>query len=376
MRNKTGDAPSSPRGKRTEKPASTTARTKKKSVNKTPVGGKVTDKTAVPRSRKLQQDKIPTDTSAKDKSTKDTAVVANGVAKPRRAAATKVEATEKLQKLLARAGFGSRRQLEAWVSEGRITVNGKVATLGDRAALTDKICVDGKAISVQRLEGPRVRVLLYNKPIGEICTRSDPEGRPTIFERMPPLEKGRWIAVGRLDINTSGLMIITSDGELANKLMHPSAQIDREYLVRVMGAVDNDMLQRLRDGVELDDGMAKFTDISIMHKNDSESINRWYCCTVMEGRNREVRRLWESQGLRVSRLKRVRYGPVSLANKLPEGRWQELLPAELAILYKEAGLPVPEMAPLTPKDREKLKREQRKPMMSRSTTRMSDKHRC
>lgn len=286
------------------------------------------------------------------------------VSKPRKAA--EPVATEKLQKLLARAGFGSRRALETWITEGRITLNGKVATLGDRAELTDKICVDGKPISMQRLEGPRVRVLLYNKPIGEICTRSDPEGRPTIFERLPPLEKGRWIAVGRLDINTSGLLIITSDGELANKLMHPSAQIDREYLVRVMGAVDNEMLQRLRDGVELDDGLAKFTDVTAMHKQDeNESINNWYCCTLMEGRNREVRRLWESQGLRVSRLKRVRYGPVFLANKLPEGRWQELMPGELAILYQEAGLPVPEISPLTPKDKEKLQRELRKPMRPR-----------
>lgn len=275
-------------------------------------------------------------------------------------------ATEKLQKLLARAGFGSRRALETWISEGRVTINGKVATLGDRAALNDKICVDGKPVSMQRLEGPRVRVLLYNKPIGEICTRSDPEGRPTIFERLPPLERGRWIAVGRLDINTSGLLIITSDGELANKLMHPSAQIDREYLVRVMGAVDNEMLQRLRDGVELDDGLAKFTDVTAMHKTDEkESINNWYCCTLMEGRNREVRRLWESQGLRVSRLKRVRYGPVFLANKLPEGRWQELMPGELAILYQEAGLPVPEINALTPKDKEKMQRELRKPMRPR-----------
>lgn len=292
-----------------------------------------------------------------------------GVEKSKRTPASKPKkvtesaTTEKLQKLLARAGFGSRRALETWITEGRITLNGKVATLGDRAELTDKICVDGKPVSMQRLEGPRVRVLLYNKPLGEICTRSDPEGRPTIFERLPPLEKGRWIAVGRLDINTSGLLIITSDGELANKLMHPSAQIDREYLVRVMGAVDKEMLQRLRDGVELDDGLAKFTDVSPMHKQDdeNESINNWFCCTLMEGRNREVRRLWESQGLRVSRLKRVRYGPVFLANKLPEGRWQELLPGELAILYQEAGLRVPEISPLTPKDKEKLQREARKP---------------
>jgi 23S rRNA pseudouridine2605 synthase len=251
------------------------------------------------------------------------------------------------------------------VAEGRITVNGKLATLGDRATLSDKICVDGKNISATRLAGPRVRVLLYNKPIGEICTRSDPEGRPTIFEHLPSLEKGRWIAVGRLDINTSGLLILTSDGELANRLMHPSAQIDREYLVRVMGAVDADMLQRLREGVELDDGVARFTDVGLLHKEESESINRWYCCTLMEGRNREVRRLWESQGLRVSRLKRVRFGPVSLANKLPEGRWQELKPGEMAILYQEAGLPVPPISALTPADKEVMKRELRKPMKSR-----------
>lgn len=293
-------------------------------------------------------------------------VVAKVAGKKARTTAKTAEiaSTEKLQKLLARAGFGSRRELETWVSEGRVTINGKLATLGDRASVSDKICVDGKPVSMQRLEGPRVRVLLYNKPVGEICTRSDPERRPTIFDRLPPLEKGRWVAVGRLDLNTSGLMLITSDGELANKLMHPSAQIDREYLVRVMGAVDNDMLQRLRDGVELEDGLAKFTDVAPMHKDDSDSINRWYCCTLMEGRNREVRRLWESQGLKVSRLKRVRYGPVFLANKLPEGRWQELTPGELAILYQEAGLPVPKIDALTPKDKEQMKREQRRPMRS------------
>lgn len=285
--------------------------------------------------------------------------------KPSKNTVSAAPATEKLQKLLARAGFGSRRELETWIAEGRITVNGKLATLGDRATLSDKICVDGKNISATRLAGPRVRVLLYNKPIGEICTRSDPEGRPTIFEYLPSLEKGRWIAVGRLDINTSGLLILTSDGELANRLMHPSAQIDREYLVRVMGAVDADMLQRLREGVELDDGVARFTDVGLLHKEESESINRWYCCTLMEGRNREVRRLWESQGLRVSRLKRVRFGPVSLANKLPEGRWQELKPGEMAILYQEAGLPVPPISALTPADKEVMKRELRKPMKSR-----------
>ena len=274
--------------------------------------------------------------------------------------------TEKLQKLLARAGFGSRRELEQWLTAGRITLNGKVAKLGDRGQLTDKICIDGKPISNARLQGPRTRVILYNKPVGEICTRNDPEGRPTIFDRLPPLEKGRWIAVGRLDLNTSGLLIITSDGELANKLMHPSAQIDREYLVRVMGEVDADMLKRLREGVELDDGTAKFTDVAALRRDESESINRWYACTLMEGRNREVRRMWESQGVRVSRLKRVRFGPVTLASKLAEGRWQELLPNEMAILYREAGLPVPSLQALTPSDRAQQKREHNKAFKGRA----------
>ncbi len=352
MRKNSGDT-SVPRGERRTSPK--------------PAGKSATGRSAPVKTEKRVERKSRTATT-------EAALPAAG--KNRRPVAAPVTPTEKLQKLLARAGFGSRRELETWVAEGRITINGKQATLGDRAALTDKICVDGKPVSMQRLEGPRVRVLLYNKPIGEICTRSDPEKRPTIFDRLPPLEKGRWIAVGRLDLNTSGLLIITSDGELANKLMHPSAQIDREYLVRVMGAVDNDMLQRLRDGVELDDGPAKFSDVAPMHKDDSDSINRWYCCTIMEGRNREVRRLWESQGLRVSRLKRVRYGPVSLAGKLPEGRWQELTPGELAILYQEAGLPVPTIAALTPKDKEKMKREQRKPMLSRaSNSRAPDRRR-
>ena len=325
-----------------------------------------TDRTNAPAPKKTGSDKKPA-------SRKTTRLPESATKKPveKKSGFRSSEETgsEKLQKMLARAGFGSRRELETWITEGRVTINGKVATLGDRAKAEDRICVDGKPLSSQRLEGPRIRVLLYNKPVGEICTRSDPEGRPTIFERLPPLEKGRWIAVGRLDLNTSGLLLLTSDGELANKLMHPSAQIDREYLVRVMGAVDGEMLQRLRDGVELDDGLAKFTDVAPMHKDDSDSINRWYCCTLMEGRNREVRRLWESQGLRVSRLKRVRFGPVFLASKIPEGRWEELTPGEMAILYQEAGLPVPAIQQLTPSDREQQRRERRKPLKRSSPSR-------
>lgn len=283
----------------------------------------------------------------------------------RRAAAAP---TEKLQKVLARAGFGSRRELEQWIAEGRLTINGKVAGLGDRAAPADRICLDGKRLSMERLAGPGVRVLLYNKPVGEICTRSDPEGRPTVFDRLPALEKGRWIAVGRLDLNTSGLLLLVSDGELANRLMHPSAQIDREYLVRVMGVVDADMLKRLREGVQLDDGIARFTDIAPMRGDEVDSINRWYCCTLMEGRNREVRRLWESQGMRVSRLKRVRFGPAMLNNKLPEGRWQELKPNEIAILYQEAGLRAPVLKALTPEAKAVAERHERKPTSHRKPT--------
>lgn len=168
--------------------------------------------------------------------------------------------SEKLQKVLAAAGYGSRRELEKWIADGRVTVNGKVAKLGDRVSLDDAVSVDGKRAKLPAKD-QRIRVLLYNKPEGEVCTRSDPEGRKTVFEHLPRLKDERWIAVGRLDINTTGLLLFTNNGELANKLMHPSSRIDREYLVRVHGAVDDDMLKRLREGVLLEDGMAKFSDI-------------------------------------------------------------------------------------------------------------------
>jgi 23S rRNA pseudouridine2605 synthase len=228
--------------------------------------------------------------------------------------------SEKLQKMLAAAGYGSRRELERWISDGRISVNGKEAKLGDRASLDDTIMVDGKRARLAT-EEQRIRVLLYNKPEGEVCTQSDPEGRKTVFSSLPKLTGERWIAVGRLDINTTGLLLFTNNGDLANKLMHPSSEIDREYLVRVHGAVDDDMLKRLREGVLLEDGPAKFSDVV---PGERVGTNGWYTVALMEGRNREVRRLWESQNVEVNRLKRVRFGPIFLPSYARRGQWVEL----------------------------------------------------
>lgn len=228
--------------------------------------------------------------------------------------------SEKLQKMLAAAGYGSRRELERWISDGRISVNGKEAKLGDRASLEDTIMVDGKRARLAT-EEQRIRVLLYNKPEGEVCTQSDPEGRKTVFTSLPKLTGERWIAVGRLDINTTGLLLFTNNGDLANKLMHPSSEIDREYLVRVHGAVDDDMLKRLREGVLLEDGPAKFSDVV---PGERVGTNGWYTVALMEGRNREVRRLWESQNVEVNRLKRVRFGPIFLPSYARRGQWVEL----------------------------------------------------
>jgi len=267
-------------------------------------------------------------------------------------------AGEKLQKVLARIGVGSRRDVEAWISEGRIKVNAKVATLGQRVDLHDAITVDGKVIKREEASETVRRVIIYNKPDGEICTRDDPEGRPTVFDRLPRPREGRWINVGRLDINTTGLLMFTTDGELANRLMHPSFEMDREYAVRVRGEVDEDMLLRLKNGVILEDGPARFTDIQ--EAPGGEGFNHWYHCVVMEGRNREVRRLWESQGLVVSRLKRVRFGPVFLNSDLPMGRWRELTQGEVDTLSAEVGLAAVAMPSMTAKTKDKLERMQRK----------------
>lgn len=228
---------------------------------------------------------------------------------------------EKLQKVLARAGFGSRREMESWIEAGRIKINKRIATLGDRVSETDRIQVDGKLIPQSRLKERRSRVMIYHKPVGEMCTRHDPEGRDTIFKHLPRLASGRWISVGRLDYNTSGLLLVTTDGELANRLMHPSHRVEREYAVRILGEVNKEMLDRLQQGVELDDGPAHFDNII---DAGGDGANHWYHVILREGRNREVRHLWESQGVRVSRLMRIRYGSIVLPKGQKPGRWEDL----------------------------------------------------
>ena len=258
---------------------------------------------------------------------------------------------QKLQKVLANLGLGSRRKMERWIEEGRVTVDGSVATLGDRVHAGQALRLDGKPLEVDAAE--QVRVLLYHKPVREVCSKDDPEGRKTVFERLPKLKSGRWISVGRLDFNTSGVLLFTTDGALANALMHPSSAIEREYLVRVMGRVDEPMLERLKDGVELDDGPARFSDIQ---EGGGDGINRFFYVVLMDGRNREVRRLWESQGTAVSRLKRVRYGEVFLPSKLKKGQWLELPQRDVDVIYQMAGLPTKEVASLSKKDLERRQR--------------------
>ena len=223
-----------------------------------------------------------------------------------------------MQKRLAAAGLGSRREIERWIAAGRVTLNGQVAKLGDRAAPGDAVAVDGKPF-----ESPQkttARVLLYHKPVGELVTRSDPDGRPTVFSKLPP---GRWIAVGRLDINSTGLLLLTDSGELANQLMHPRYGLEREYLARVKGELSAAELARLREGILLDGVPARFERID--SDRPGEGVNRWYRVVLREGRNREVRRLFEALGHPVSRLSRVRYGPVELPTDLAPGKWRELV---------------------------------------------------
>jgi 23S rRNA pseudouridine2605 synthase len=223
--------------------------------------------------------------------------------------------SERLQKLLAGAGHGSRRGIEDWIREGRVTINDRVAVLGDRATAADRICLDGRPLE---LGGGResVEVLLYHKPAGEVTTRSDPQGRPTVFDHLPDAGSGRWIVVGRLDVNTSGLLLFTNDGELAHRLMHPSSEIEREYLVRLRGRPSEAVIDQLRGGVELEDGPARFDRIEA---GSTEGSHAWYRVCLHEGRNREVRRLFEHVGFEVSRLSRIRYGNVELPMDLRAG---------------------------------------------------------
>ena len=240
----------------------------------------------------------------------------------------------RLQKLMAQSGLGSRRGLEKRMMAGEILLNGQPAQPGTHVRPGDRIRMGRRSWQVVEGRGQATRVLVYNKPTGEITTRSDPEGRPTVFERLPHLKRSRWVAVGRLDINTSGLLLLTNDGLLANHLMHPASRIDREYLCRIHGHPDESVLHRLRTGVELDDGPAAFSDIVAAEQTES---HQWFHVVLLEGRNREVRRLWEVAGFQVSRLKRVRYGPVFLPKGLKTGQFHELTPGELNILYQDTG---------------------------------------
>jgi 23S rRNA pseudouridine2605 synthase len=235
--------------------------------------------------------------------------------------------SERIQKLLASAGLGSRRGIEEWLAAGRLKVNGQVARLGDRATAADRFELDGRVLELssvpQAEQNGATAVLLYHKPTGEVTTRSDPQGRPTVFERLPPPPSGRWVVVGRLDLNTTGLLLFTNDGALAHRLMHPSYEVERRYLARVRGNTGPEVLDRLRRGVQLQDGMARFERIEAAGHSEGHA---WFQVTLREGRNREVRRLFEAVGCEVSRLKRLAYGPWELPEDLRAGQ-ARLLPA-------------------------------------------------
>jgi 23S rRNA pseudouridine2605 synthase len=241
---------------------------------------------------------------------------------------------ERIQKYLANQGAGSRRQIDAMLQQGRISVNGKVAKPGDQIDGREKIAIDGKLLRLQRHQA-RPRILMYHKPLGEVCTRSDPEGRDTVYRNLPGLNQGRWVSIGRLDINTSGLLLFTNDGALANRLMHPSFEVEREYAVRVHGAVSTEMLQQLRDGIELEDGAAHFDDIL---DSGGSGSNHWYHVILKEGRNREVRRLWEAVGVEVARLVRVRYDEFKLPKWLKPGKSRFLDDDVVTRVYQRLGL--------------------------------------
>jgi 23S rRNA pseudouridine2605 synthase len=236
----------------------------------------------------------------------------------------------KLHKALADIGQGSRREIEEWITAGRVSVNGTVAHTGQRVGPDDRVRVNGKLVQLkfsQRLP----RVLVYHKPEGEIVSRDDPDGRPSVFARLPRLKAGRWIAIGRLDFNSCGLLLFTNDGSLANRMMHPRYHVEREYAVRILGEVTDEMLKQLRAGIELEDGPAHFTRLQ---ESGGEGANRWFNATLSEGRNREVRRMFEAVGLTVSRLMRVRYGAVNLPPRLKRGQVMDLSPDEVKTLMR------------------------------------------
>lgn len=236
---------------------------------------------------------------------------------------------QRLQKLLATAGLGSRRTIEQWIEAGRVTVNGNIAKLGDRATADDDVRVDGKPIALAAAEAPAARVIIYHKPIGEVTTRSDPQGRPTVFDKLPPLDSGRWVSIGRLDVQTSGLLLFTTDGALANRLMHPSHEVEREYVAVVRGRPTQEQLEQLLTGVQLDEGPARFDRLDVEGESNEGTVVR---VVLHEGRNREVRRLFAAINHHVLRLTRVRYGPIELPIDLAPGQWREAAPDALGEL--------------------------------------------
>jgi 23S rRNA pseudouridine2605 synthase len=279
--------------------------------------------------------------------------------------------SERIQKVLARLGVGSRRQIESWIREGKITLNNKPAVIGDHISEKDRVIVNGKPVDLAAFEKPQRRVIMYYKNEGEICSRNDPEHKDSVFDHLPTLKNSRWISIGRLDLNTCGLLLFSTDGELANRLMHPSFEVEREYAVRVLGEVPDKAISNMLEGVDCEGDILKFD-----HVRDAggEGANHWYHIILHQGRYREVRRLWESQGIRVSRLKRVRYGSVALPRSLRQGNWQELDDAEINKLLQLTGLPPQQVKKqskqsITDKNRRQSKRRSspygRKPRTSR-----------
>ena len=234
---------------------------------------------------------------------------------------SRADKSEKLQKILANAGLGSRREIEKWIADGRVSVNGSIAQLGERATDNDTLRVDGRVIKIKPSEEIYTRVIAYHKPIGEVSTQKDPEGRATVFDSLPRTGFGRWISIGRLDINTTGLLLFTNNGELAHRLMHPSYQVERKYAVRIHGEVTDEMIENLKTGVLIDGDMCQF---NYIQAGGGEGTNQWYEVGLSEGKNREVRKLWQSQDVDVSRLIRIEYGPIDLPKSLSRGRWRDL----------------------------------------------------